>query len=99
MEQMTPGTRKGPFCGMKKASDWSGKKVRTTKETSNGWTDQPAGLLARVQGQPARGHIHIRSNPCECCKVAVHISLGEYSDIELIDPTEYTMPSARPQPT
>ncbi len=68
------------YNGMKKASDWVGKKIITTRPMKNGVAELPSGTLGEVTGC-TRGKLHLKLNACDCCKLKLYISGVDYFSV------------------
>lgn len=69
------------YNGMKRAGDWEGKKIRTTRDLSNGIGSWPKGTLAIVRSVGPK--LRLQSQSCSCCGVKLNMSKVDYYDVEL----------------
>jgi DNA mismatch repair protein MutH len=68
--------------GMKKVTDWVGRKVETVADMRNGSTAIPAGTVAEVTY--ARAGLTLKTAPCKCCGVGIFITRVRASDVRLV---------------
>ena len=74
------------YCGLKRAGDLAGKRVRLVYSTSNGSGEMPAGTQGVVLGEPneiRNGRIRFQADQCKCCGFRWRVGGLEYGDIEL----------------
>ena len=64
---------------MKRASDWAGVRIRTTKELRNMQFVVPAGSLGTVS-HVSRG-LALQMDRCPHCGASVYITRVNYSDV------------------
>ena len=72
--------------GMKKVSEWVGRRVETLVEMRNGAISIPAGTFAHVTY--ARAGLTLKTEPCKCCGVGVYITRVRASDVRLAAPEQ-----------
>lgn len=81
MAQVLKGeTGLGP--GMKRVSEWVGRKVETVAVMRNGNQEIPAGTVAEVT--QARSGLTLKTDPCKCCGVRVYITRVHSSHVRLV---------------
>lgn len=77
------------YNGMKRAGDWIGKKVISTRRVSNGWGAVPSGTPGTITGV-TRGSLNVTFQCCDKCGFELHVSRVEYHAFKLQDPSEAT---------
>jgi DNA mismatch repair protein MutH len=81
MEAIFKGrTKLGP--GMKKVTDWVGKRVETLVDMENGWATAKAGTIAEVTY--ARSGLTLKTEPCSFCGLGLRITRVRASDVRLV---------------
>lgn len=68
------------YGGKSKASDWSCKRVKLTRECRNGYAIFPAGTVGTLSNEIREGNISFATDKCECCGITVFISGLSYRD-------------------
>ena len=74
--------RTGLAPGMKKATDWLGRKVKTRVDMRNGYSDIPTGTVLTVTY--VRSGLTLQSDACKCCGVSLYIRGVEARDVQLL---------------
>lgn len=73
------------YCGLKKANDLIGRRVKTTRPMSNGLGAMPAGTTGFISSGAIRnGKIGFKADKCSCCGFEWHVGGLSYDDFELI---------------
>ncbi len=64
--------------------DYTGKRVRTVRELTNGWGTIPAGSVAMIDVQSPKGS-KLVFEQCTCCGMKAIVSHVSASDIEFVE--------------
>lgn len=62
--------------------DWVGRKVRTVVMMRNGNMEIPIGTVCEVTYN--RGGLTLKTEPCDCCGVAIYITRVPERDVRLL---------------
>lgn len=82
INKATPWTSAG---WPKRVRDFEGLRARTKRDFSSRIMEVPIGTVVTIDHTNRARDIHIKTDPCPHCGVAVRMTRLEWSDLELIN--------------